>query len=176
MLDHTERIRERIGGAILTLQSSRYIPKESGIYQIIVIPHSFGCDDAYSSYFTNFDSFPINYRDRLNPSVTTNKNEITVTLRKKRITYDAPAKDIKYLLEVAAMMPPVYVGRSENLKSRFMDHCRGSNSRVIEQIRESKLEDLVVFFKWYLCKKERLVAVESTLIQMHKPVFNIQRR
>jgi hypothetical protein len=180
MLNYSFILRSREGLVTLDRRSARYVPTSAGVYQVVVVPFSFSSEDQQieiQKYFNAVTDLKLDHREPLQATTRLFRSGLNLLLR-RYVPHNVPNTRVTdgFVRDAASFFPPLYVGQSEDLKSRFLHHCLGINSSVREQLKALRLDLLLCFFRWHTCSVDCLDALETLLIQAHRPLLNKQLR
>jgi hypothetical protein len=180
MLDYSFTLRTLDGMVTLDKRSARYVPSSAGVYQVVVVPFSFAAgnqETGIQNYLSAVADLKLDHREPLQATTKLSHNGLDLQLRRSAVR-NVPRIHVNddFVRKAASFFPPVYIGQSEDLKSRFLQHCLGINSSVREQLEGLQLDPLLCFFRWHTCSVANLDALETLLLQAHRPLFNKQLR
>lgn len=177
MLDYTERTKAGLGVVTFATAAARYVPRTSGIYQIIPIPYSYsdlaqpGLADRY---LNAFHGDTLSMSRPVTAEATGAANKLLLSLSQAGI--EPHSHFVKCapeaLISVAIMFPPIYIGQADDLKIRFLDHLQGRGSRVRHELDRMGIADCLTYFRWTEVSNTHLDSVEAVLIKTHQPVLN----
>ena len=180
MLDYSVNLGDE-GIVRFRRPAARYVPREPGVYRILAVPFTYAGTDlahATKTYVGAFDAFKLDVRDKVNARFESDEMQPHLRVEKVDKPTSRTPKDLpsSRILRYAPMFPPIYIGQARVLRDRFLDHDRGSNSHVRDDLRKYGLSDHVAFFHWHLCNPADLDTIESLLIRAHYPILNRQLR
>ena len=178
MLDFSTHIRSEEGIVVFKRPASHYVPRESGIYRICVIPYSYsqGFSSSIEKYLATFDELKFDARDKVDAKFVKEDRATYLRIWKKIPNLSSRPQISKSVLRLATFFPPFYVGQATVLRNRFLEHERGFNSHIRNDLEKYGLDKHVAFFHWHLCDRNELDHLESVLIQAHRPILNRQLR
>ena len=180
MLDYSTHLRDQ-GIVRFLRRAAHYVPRKSGVYRILAVPYSYAAEDLARTariYTGAFDAFRLDVRDKVKAKLESDGKRPRLSVEKVSKSDPPSFKDSpsRTILRFAPMFPPIYIGQAVALRDRFLDHDRGSNSKVRDDMRKYGLSEHLAFFHWQLCRPEDLDTVESLLIRAHYPILNTQLR
>ncbi|MDF3113102.1 hypothetical protein CFB52_000020 [Burkholderia sp. AU18528] len=177
MLDYTERTRADLGVVTFATAAARYVPRTSGIYQLIPIPYSYS-ELAYPGlaerYLQALHGGVLSMGRPIAAEVMAATNKLLLSVSQAGITPHSHFGQCapEALISVAIMFPPIYIGQASDLKVRFLNHLQGRGSRVREEMQHLGLSDCLTYFRWTEVSEVHLDSIEAVLIKTHQPILN----
>ena len=180
MLDYTHNLRDE-GIVRFRHPAAHYVPKQPGVYRIITVPFSYTASSTTATaaaYLNVFDGYKFDARQQLKARFTSERTGAVLRLRRTRRRHEPNLDEgqAKRILKIAALFPPFYIGKADVLRDRFLDHQRGFNSNVKDDLERLGLSHYVTFFHWHVCARPDLENLESILIQAYYPILNRKMR
>lgn len=148
LTDLWRSVEKRIG--FNTFQTSKLIPEEPGVYGWFIplwLPENTENAQAYISrigqYFLydstiegvaekktdikfSWEAFELNLKRKLKSETTEELERLWSNMMNDEESYNAFSRA---LMEASLLLPPLYIGKTNNLRARYFDHVNGSNRK-----------------------------------------------
>jgi len=155
MLDYT-KILEDQGIVRFKAGAANYVTKEPGVYRVVAVPYCYSDGDNLAAtmstlwkYLHALDRAIMNKRDNITAKMKKNNGNdeafLCINKMPKRVSLKRE-RSLSLLLNFAPFFPPLYIGQTENLRTRFRSHVNGNNSPILDRLSKHDLLEHAVFF------------------------------
>lgn len=180
MLDYSSICRSREGVVRFHRKSAGLVSPLCGIYQIVIVPFSYGRPDqnpVIDHYLDVVARRRVDGRRSFRTEVKIATKGLALYMEQIEESVNGTfLENDSFVRHAVTFFPPFYIGKATNIQSRFVDHVYGTCSEVQSMLAEFELADYLAFFRWHVSPLPTIDALEALLLQSHRPILNKQLR